>query len=91
MAYDDETVLEAKRLIVQKGKTAKQAAQTMLREDSPDSELRNFGKRIERKKGKKKAAVAVARKLSVVMHTLWVTGREYDPWYYENHHGEKPS
>ena len=68
-----------------------QAAQTMLREDSPDSELRNFGKRIERKKGKKKAAVAVARKLSVVMHTLWVTGRDYDPWYYENHHGEKPS
>lgn len=29
MAYDDETVLEAKRLIVQKGKTAKQAARAL--------------------------------------------------------------
>lgn len=63
-----------------------QAAQTMLREGSRDSELRRFGKRIEAKKGKQKAAVAVARKLSVVMHTLWVRRREYDPFYYKKHH-----
>lgn len=64
-----------------------QAAHTMLQEGRPESELRQFGKRIERKKGKKKAAVALARKLCIVMHTLWTTGREYDPWYYENHYG----
>lgn len=64
-----------------------QSAHIMLQKGRPDSELRQFGKRIERKKGKKKAVVALARKLSVVMHTLWVTGREYDPWYWENHHG----
>lgn len=67
-----------------------QAAQTMLQEGRPDSELRQFGKRIERRKGKKKAVVATARKLSKVMHTLWVTGRDYEPFYYENHHGESP-
>ena len=28
---------------------------------------------------KKRAAVAVARKLSVLLHRLWVTGEVYDP------------
>lgn len=65
-----------------------QAAHVMLRDGQRDSELRRFGKRLEDKKGKKKAVVAVARKMSVVMHTLWVTGRDYDPFYYENHYGD---
>lgn len=65
-----------------------QAAHVMLRDGQRDSELRQFGKRIEEKKGKKKAVVAVARKLSVVMHTLWVTGRDYDPFYHQNHYGD---
>lgn len=67
-----------------------QAAHTMLWSNQRDSELRRFGKRIEAKKGKQKAVVALARKLSVVMHTLWVTGRDYDPFYYENHHASDP-
>jgi len=64
-----------------------QAAHTMLRDGMVDSELRQFGKRIEAKKGKKKAAVALGRKLSKVMHKLWVTGRDYEPFYHQNHHG----
>ena len=28
-----------------------------------------------------KAAVALARKLAVLLHRLWVTGEAYDPWY----------
>ena len=33
------------------------------------------------KRRKKKAAVAVARKLAVLLHKLWVTGEVYDPQY----------
>ena len=33
------------------------------------------------KNAKKRAAVAVARKLSVLLHRLWVTGEIYDPLY----------
>ena len=33
------------------------------------------------KRRKKKAAVAVARKLAVLLHKLWVTGEVYDPLY----------
>jgi hypothetical protein len=31
------------------------------------------------KRGKKKAVVAVARKLGVLLHRLWVTGEVYEP------------
>ena len=33
------------------------------------------------KRRKKKAAVAVARKLAVLLHKLWATGEVYDPQY----------
>jgi transposase len=53
-----------------------------------DSDLRRFGQALAAKgggKGKKRAAVAIARKLSVVLHTLWVTGRTYEPlWVAES-------
>jgi len=47
-----------------------------------DSDLRRHGKKIASRGGKnskKRAAVAVARKLSVLLHHLWVTGEVYDP------------
>jgi transposase len=47
-----------------------------------DSDLRRFGLRLcERggKNGKKRAVVAVARKLAVLLHRLWVTGEVYEP------------
>jgi transposase len=47
-----------------------------------DSDLRRHGEKIASRGGKnakKRAAVAVARKLSVLLHRLWVTGEVYDP------------
>ncbi|MBA3473742.1 MAG: IS110 family transposase [Rubrobacter sp.] len=49
---------------------------------APDTDLRRHGEKIaERggKGGKKRAVVAVARKLSVVLHSLWATGEVYEP------------
>jgi transposase len=49
-----------------------------------DSDLRRHGEKIASRGGKnakKRAAVAVARKLSVVLHRLWVTAEVYDPLY----------
>jgi transposase len=48
-----------------------------------DSDLRRHGEKIAsrgaKKNAKKRAAVAVARKLSVLLHRLWMTGEIYDP------------
>ncbi len=47
----------------------------------PDSDLRRFGQRLAGRGGKndkKRAIVAVARKLAVLLHRLWVT-EIYDP------------
>jgi transposase len=33
------------------------------------------------KNGKRRAVVAVARKLAVLLHRLWVTGEIYEPLY----------
>src|SRR5215204_6569647 len=49
-----------------------------------DSDLRRHGEKIASrgaKNAKKRAAVAVARKLSVLLHRLWVSGEVYDPLY----------
>ncbi len=48
----------------------------------PDTDLRRYGLRLcERggKNAKKRAAVAVARKLAVLLHRLWVSGEVYAP------------
>jgi transposase len=49
-----------------------------------DSDLRRHGEKLASRGGKnskKRAAVAVARKLSVLLHRLWVSGEIYDPLY----------
>ena len=49
-----------------------------------DSDLRRHGLKIAERGGKnakKRAVVAVARKLSVLLHRLWVTGEVYEPLY----------
>ena len=49
-----------------------------------DSDLRRHGEKIASRGGKnakKRAAVAVARKLCVLVHRLWVSGEVYDPLY----------
>ena len=48
----------------------------------PDTDLRRFGMRLcERggKNAKKRAVVAVARKLAVLLHRLWASGEVYEP------------
>jgi len=58
------------------------AATHILRRSAPDSDLKRYGKRIARsgtKRDKARARVAVARKLAVLMHRLWLTGEAYDP------------
>lgn len=50
----------------------------------PDSDLRRHGLAIASRGGKnakKRAVVAVARKLAVVMHRLWLTGEQYIPLF----------
>jgi transposase len=47
-----------------------------------DSDLRRHGQKIAARGGKnskKRAVVAVARKLCVLLHRLWVSGELYDP------------
>jgi transposase len=47
-----------------------------------DSDLRRHGQKIASRGGKnskKRAVVAVARKLCVLLHSLWVSGELYDP------------
>jgi transposase len=47
-----------------------------------ECDLRAFGQRIAERGGpnaKKRAIVAVARKLATVLHRLWVTGKDYEP------------
>jgi len=49
-----------------------------------DSDLRRHGMGIAARGGKnarKRAAVAVARKLSVLLHQLWISGEAYEPLY----------
>jgi transposase len=48
----------------------------------PDSDLKRFGLRLMARGGaaaRQRAAVAVARKLAVLLHRLWITGESYEP------------
>jgi transposase len=48
----------------------------------PDCDLRRYGERIAGgggKVAKRKGKIAVARKLGVLLHHLWVTGEPYEP------------
>jgi len=59
-----------------------QSAHYILGAFGEDCDLRRHGMRIAERGGnraKKRAAVAVARKLSVLMHRLWVSGGTYEP------------
>lgn len=59
-----------------------QCAQRILQSNSPDSDLKRHGAKIAgsgSKVAKRKAVVAVARKLSVLLHALWSSGEVYEP------------
>ena len=59
-----------------------QGAHYILSHRGPDTDLKRWGLHLaERggKRAKKKAVVAVARKLGILLHRLWVTGEVYEP------------
>jgi transposase len=59
-----------------------QGAHHILGWQGPDTDLRRWGLKLASrggKNGKKRAIVAVARKLGVLLHRLWVTGEVYEP------------
>lgn len=62
-----------------------QCAHHVLGHRGRDSDLRRWGLRIAERGGKnarKRAIVAVARKLAVLMHRLWLSGETYQPCGY---------
>lgn len=68
-----------------------QSAQYVLGPFGPDCELRRHGEKLTQRGGKcakKRAVVAVARKLSVLLHRLWVDETPYDPWYQHTRRGQ---
>jgi transposase len=60
------------------------SAQYILGPFGDDCDLRRYGEKIAARGGKnakKRAVVAVARKLAVLLHRLWKTGEAYEPLY----------
>lgn len=56
----------------------------ILKENSPDCDLKRAGLRISERGGnraKRTAKVAVARKLAVKLHRLWIDKAEYEPFH----------
>lgn len=65
------------------------AAQYILGPFGEDCNLRRFGLRLASRGGKnakRRAVVAVARKLAVLLHRLWQNGEIYDPLYKQGGH-----
>ena len=61
-----------------------QCAQYMLGHHGEDSALRRWGLRLAARGGKsakRKAVVAVARKLAVLLHVLWQRDVDFDPFH----------
>ena len=53
-----------------------EAAQVMLTRTNKWSWLKAWAMQIARRRGMKKAIVALARRLAVIMHRIWVDGTE---------------
>ena len=59
-----------------------QGAHCILSRRGPDTDLKRWGLKLAERGGKnakKRAIVAVARKLAVLLHRLWVTAEVYEP------------
>ncbi len=64
-----------------------QCSQYILGHHGEDSELQRWGLGLATRGGpcaKRKAIVAVARKLAVLMHVLWRQDVDFDPFYRTN-------
>ena len=59
-----------------------QGAHCVLSQRGPDTDLKRWGLKLcgrGGKNAKKRAIVAVARKLAILLHHLWVSGEVYEP------------
>jgi transposase len=56
-----------------------QASVTFMRSSRDDCDLRAWASGIEQRRGAARARVALARKLAVLMLTMWKTGQKYNP------------
>lgn len=58
-----------------------QGAHCILSRQGPDTDLKRWGEQMctGGRNAKKRAIVAVARKLAILLHRLWVTGEVYEP------------
>lgn len=59
-----------------------QGAHCLMAQRAPDSDLKRWGTKLAGRGGKnarKRALVAVARKLAIVLHHLWATAEVYEP------------
>jgi transposase len=59
-----------------------QGAHCIMGRRGPDTDLKRWGLKLSARGGKnakKRAVVAVARKLAILLHRLWVTGEVYEP------------
>ena len=54
-----------------------EAAQVMLTRTNKWSWLKAWAMQIARRRGIKKATVALARRLAVILHRIWVDGTEF--------------
>ena len=55
-----------------------EAAHVLLVRCKPWSKLKAWGVKLQRKKGNRKATVAVARKLAVLMHRMLITKKPFE-------------
>jgi transposase len=84
---DDSGMHQPQLRITKAGDSALRAllvssAHYILGRFGPDTDLRRHGQAIAARGGpnaKKKAVIAVARKLAVLLHRLWITGEVYEP------------
>ena len=59
-----------------------QGAHCLMAQRAPDSDLKRWGRKLAGRGGKnarKRAVVAVGRKLAILLHHLWASGEVYEP------------
>ncbi len=55
-----------------------QAATVLMTQTKSWSKLKARGLRLKKRVGFRRAAIAVARKLAIIMHAIWVDGTEFE-------------
>jgi len=53
------------------------AANALIMRTMAGSQIKSWGMRLIRTKGRRRAVVAVARKLAVLLHRMWIDGTEF--------------